>query len=581
MVLSLSDLPEELLHNILLFCHPLGSASLERTSRRFRGVTNEPLLWRHYCQTHFKFWARGHGMPAKLSKAISTVDWKALYISRHVVDRTTSRFLDSILASQTGRIDKFRSVVNYGYDAKDTLLRNILVDPGAEDYLARRYYAKALLTCLHRSIAIPEWVGLKNGDEVPLANALAAFDLFIPESGFGNFDEINDRLDEIVPGFSMDYPDFHNLNSREKASAIATHLRAHNMTGIEPQREYHCLEHNFLGMALDDPGHNSLPLVSAVIYCHIAQKLGLNARPCGFPFHVHVIVTPPTGFDIDGNALGVEIQGEPIYMDPFRSDKETPVSDMKTQLNFLGASPMEQAAFLGESRTSEIVLRCSKNILNSVQRMSQLAGTGRVPVDIGCARYAALWSSLLLSNPLRPAELRHHLLWLMELLATDFPSDIYLIEQYIAPMFRGTLEFEHIMESLHVIRAVDEIPKQVKRRNPEHKGVSYHVGQIFRHRRYNYTAIITGWDSECDAGEQWMRRMGVDQLQSGRYQSFYHVIVEDKSVRYVAEENVQLIAPDISELPPSLVAVAGKYFKRWDSSSKLFISNIRDEYPDD
>jgi F-box protein 21 len=112
----------------------------------------------------------------------------------------------------------------------------------------------------------------------------------------------------------------------------------------------------------------------------------------------------------------------------------------------------------------------------------------------------------------------------MELLATDFPSDIYLIEQYIAPMFRGTLEFEHIMESLHVIRAVDEIPKQVKRRNPEHKGVSYHVGQIFRHRRYNYTAIITGWDSECGAGEQWMRRMGIDQLQSGRHQSFYHVM---------------------------------------------------------
>ncbi|KAL5339254.1 Hemimethylated DNA-binding protein YccV like-domain-containing protein [Aspergillus crustosus] len=581
MILSLSVLPQELLHNILLFCHPLDSASLARTSRRVWGATNEPVLWRYYCQAHFKYWTRSHDMLTKFSGAVSAVDWKALYISRHVVDRTTSRILDSMLTCQTGRIEKFRSVINLGYDAKDTILRNILVDPAAEDYLARRYYAKALLACLHRSIAIPEWVSLRDGDEVSLAKAVGAFDLFIPESGFGNFDEIIDRLEEIVSSFTMDHSNIHDLSPRNKASAIATHLRTHNLTGIEPQREYHCLEHNFLGVALEDPRHNSLPLVSAVIYCHIAQTLGLNARPCGFPFHVHVIVQPPTGIDMDGNVLGSETQGEPIYMDPFRSNEETPISDMKTQLNFLGASSIEQSAFLGESRTSEIALRCSKNILNSLQRMNQFVDANLVRVDISCARYAALWSSLLLSNPLRPAELRHHLLWLMELLATDFPYDIYLIEQYIAPMFHGTLEFEHIMESLHVIRAVDEIPKQVKLRNPEHKSVNYHIGQIFRHRRYNYTAIITGWDAECGAGEQWMRRMGVDQLQSGRHQSFYHVIVEDKSVRYVAEENVHLLTSDISELPPLLVAVAGKYFKRWDSLSKTFVSNIRDEYPDD
>jgi F-box protein 21 len=57
--------------------------------------------------------------------------------------------------------------------------------------------------------------------------------------------------------------------------------------------------------------------------------------------------------------------------------------------------------------------------------------------------------------------------------------------------------------------------------------------------------------------------------------------VEDKSVRYVAEENIQLISPTVSELSPTLVAVAGKYFKRWDSSSREFVSNIKDEYPDD
>jgi F-box protein 21 len=211
-------------------------------------------------------------------------------------------------------------------------------------------------------------------------------------------------------------------------------------------------------------------------------------------------------------------------MDPFRSDRETPIMNLRNQLNFLGASTIEQSAFLGESRTSEIVLRCSKNILNSVQRMAQFPNVHLAPVDVVSARYAALWSTMLLSDPPRPAELRHHLPWLMELFATEFPSDIYLIEQYVVPMFRGMLEYEHILESLHVMRAVDEIPKKVKRRSSGHCKVKFHIGQVFRHRRYDYRAIITGWDTECDAGEQWMRRMGIDRLQGGRHQSFYHVL---------------------------------------------------------
>jgi F-box protein 21 len=56
---------------------------------------------------------------------------------------------------------------------------------------------------------------------------------------------------------------------------------------------------------------------------------------------------------------------------------------------------------------------------------------------------------------------------------------------------------------------------------------------------------------------------------------------EDKSVRYVAEENVEIITPDLFGLPRTLVETAGKHFKRWDGRSHTFVSNIRDEYPDD
>lgn len=53
---------------------------------------------------------------------------------------------------------------------------------------------------------------------------------------------------------------------------------------------------------------------------------------------------------------------------------------------------------------------------------------------------------------------------------------------------------------------------------------------------------------------------------------------DDKSQRYVAEENIEISY----EMPgENLMALAGRYFKRWDNAMKVFVSNIKDEYPDD
>lgn len=75
------------------------------------------------------------------------MDWKALFILRYEIDGTVAELLDSILARQAGRIEKFRSVIGFGYDAKDTLLRNIQVQEG-HDHLARRYCLKKILSSL-------------------------------------------------------------------------------------------------------------------------------------------------------------------------------------------------------------------------------------------------------------------------------------------------------------------------------------------------------------------------------------------------------------------------------------------------
>lgn len=145
MVRSLIHLPNEILNSILCYSSPQSCVAVEQTHTRFRNVTNEPLLWRYHCQSHYKYWDGRHEMRHKLTQPVNTIDWKALFVSRYLVDLSVTRLLDSILESQTGRIKKFRSVVDLGYDAKDTLLRHSQVESG-EDILARRW-----AHCLYRN----------------------------------------------------------------------------------------------------------------------------------------------------------------------------------------------------------------------------------------------------------------------------------------------------------------------------------------------------------------------------------------------------------------------------------------------
>ena len=54
----------------------------------------------------------------------------------------------------------------------------------------QRYYSNAIMGCLHRTMAIPEWKRLKDGEDVSLERALGAFDMFVLETGSGDFDDV-------------------------------------------------------------------------------------------------------------------------------------------------------------------------------------------------------------------------------------------------------------------------------------------------------------------------------------------------------------------------------------------------------
>lgn len=313
-----------------------------------------------------------------------------------------------------------------------------------------------------------------------------------------------------------------------KAIALAEFLRQNDLTGISGNSQYHDLQNNFIGIALQDGPHSSLPLVSVAIYCCVAQRLGIDAQPCGFPFHVLAIIKPSPGRTLDGRHTESGTSSEPMYMDPYRSNQEVHVKDLRAQLQNLGISPSKFPELLGASSTAEIVRRSAKNIITSLQAIRHDHSVGHFAPDVDGALYAALWAVLLLpegSTITAGAQRANFLSHIAGLIEKYFLTDTWLIEKYILPLIEDCTQHGQLQDTIRVIRTTDHMPKNVKARTSESlRNVRYKVGQIFHHKRYHYKAVITGWDVECAATDYWMTRMGVHELPRGKYQGFYHVL---------------------------------------------------------
>lgn len=142
---SIIDLPNEILFQILIHIPPHLTPAVLLTCRTLNDVA-EPRLWRYHCQTQFTYWSHKQGFHSQLAHETDSIDWRKTFAERYIIDKKTSYYLDGIIASQSGRIEKAENIVAFGYDAKDTLLRHMHVSDEAHDVLARRY-VQLILRC--------------------------------------------------------------------------------------------------------------------------------------------------------------------------------------------------------------------------------------------------------------------------------------------------------------------------------------------------------------------------------------------------------------------------------------------------
>lgn len=112
--------------------------------------------------------------------------------------------------------------------------------------------------------------------------------------------------------------------------------------------------------------------------------------------------------------------------------------------------------------------------------------------------------------------------------------------------------------------------------------MKYHVGQVAVHRLHGYKCVIYGWDEGCKQPEEWIQQMGIDRLNKGRNQPFYHCLADTRDrgelPTYVAQDNIIPIAPDSPVHHP----LAEKFFSQFISSIGYVPQEfVHYEYPED
>ncbi|KAK4216350.1 hypothetical protein QBC37DRAFT_417010 [Rhypophila decipiens] len=615
---SLGDFPDEIIRHVLWFVSPEDNlAVVQHLSRRFYHLGSESLLWRQYCRTSFTYWHPDHDIENKFLSIPSSVAWKDLWIARKRSTTKVSRLLDGILSTKVGQLSKLQQICLLGYDAKDYLLEQCHIDDSAEDVLARRYYANSALDSIHRGIAVDVWSKYQSNplSTRGLDRALGAFDMFVLHDQLQDLDYISRSFDSLATRFRQECPGLEDMSTRQKALALVRWLRANNLTGMhEPDTNYRNLRNCLIGHALSEDEHPSLPLISSAIFCCVAERLGMTSACCSFPTHAHASVFAPPGLTLDGveeNNPNAEL--ESMFLDPFGSDEEVTLLDLRMKLVEFGWTQTAEA-FLKASPVLVIVQRAAQNIKGAhaeihnttdnearVEEMKRLR-TGHPDLNLEAAYYSSMWADLLTK---RTSSLHWdaNLNSFLNRFALSWSEDAWIVEKYLVPLYDAFVNaqqqqrqrdgWESVHEILAMLRNLDNRRPTVSRRYTEEicTRVRYKIGQVFRHKRYGYIGIINGWDATGTsslptphylAGEE----TDEETLTPGEYgrsrpvKTFYTCLRPTVDRLRVSQDNMEIIT-DPSLIPETLFYLAGKFFKRFDRDTCTFVSNLKEYYPDD
>ncbi|CCF33425.1 F-box domain-containing protein [Colletotrichum higginsianum] len=577
-MLSLDQIPEEILHQILHYISPEDNLLLVHLlSRRLNQLAQEPLLWRYYCMHAFKFWHPSHNFDEKLKEPASRVAWKDLFLFRKRRDAKVASLFNEVLATKYGRAKKFGEICSLGYDAKDFILSQVQTPDAADDVLARRYFGNAILSSVRRGVAIQIWDDLRSEEafesrrpnQVPevvpgrLERALAAFDMFVIQDDIGDVDDVSQALDNLAAEFRDNHPHFDSLCIREQSLTLNRWLRSNNLTGmVDPETNYRNLRNCLIGHALRDEAHQSLPMVSAAIFCCIGERLGLNAHCCALPGHVLAMVFAAQDTTLDGSRVTDPLRPiERMYLDPYGGDDEFDKETLRDFIAQVGWHSLDVDT-MAPAAVSTMIGRLAHNIRHtnlfltsqdvSVERLAGL-GTGTALQNLELSVYAAAWATTLLDPgafvditshfALRFNSLRFDDAWLVEKIYVNRP-------QPHGDVFLAAPNPEYI---LRLIRRADELKPVL--REPQ-TTTEFKVGNVVRHGRYGFVGVVINGEIPPQGSDLYYRLLTPPSMQG--------------TFSLVKASSLELVQ-DTEEAKAAIFPDTGLFFKRFDKERCIFI----------
>ena len=80
------------------------------------------------------------------------------------------------------------------------------------------------------------------------------------------------------------------------------------------------------------------------------------------------------------------------------------------------------------------------------------------------------------------------------------------------------------------------------------KTAQFQIGQIVKHRIYDFRGVIFDVDPEFDNTEEWYNAIP-EEVRPHKNQPFYHLLAENQETEYVAYVSEQNLLPDTSGEP--------------------------------
>ncbi|CAK9188728.1 unnamed protein product [Sphagnum troendelagicum] len=588
MTSSLETLPPELIRSILTYLSPEDTSALAQTCHRMNVLTRDDKLWRQHFFNRYTYphrisiqFSRDGYQPGSVRKVLQSppdgCSWQDYFVQRARKDNHIRHLLNEIVSTRKNRLGNAELISStYSLGALDVLKQYFppSVDTSKDQStsvplesrsLSREYYSLEISGLISRQSGLSLLHEIQDQTTIPtegraLINALFSIQCFYPRGIYLSLNRLH-----LIGQHLLNDPTFQTLTVSEKCERILATMKTEQFLPAKDGHDYYNVENGFIGSAFS--GKPTIPLTLVSIYCALAEECGLTARPVGFPGEVMA--------QVDHSSSSDDLSDETIslFISVFEG-KIITLAEINDRLVDVTAVPITLP--LAVTPIVELVSRSARNMINCLVRRSTSPFNPY-----------ALYASVAVLNVLGGGALPFAFYSIMDVLKEQFPFDIRFLET-LPPSSTASAS-----DDLSRIRNEDSNPPAIEpKRRSSDSPVTFRIGEIFQHRHYSYWAVICGWDSSCLASSTWQLHMGVSNLARGASQPFYHVLVDDSSRRYVAEENINTVGftsltdeEEKRNIIRNLCAVPdiGKHFERVDITNAKFIPTpeLRDEYPDD